>query len=762
MRSPLARTAAAVAAAVLLLPATAVAGERHGPDRDHHARDHHRSERSDGRQATYLEPALVGRATLSADYLAEGPASGAAMTPANGRQGPFDGQVVPGFSAILENRDGTFWAQPDNGFGAQANSADFLLRLYHVRADWSTGTQRSGSGDLQVLDFVQYNDRNHVLDFPIVNEGTAERNLTGADFDIESAVKADDGTLWVGDEFGPFVLHFAADGTLLSKPIPMPGGLKSPQNPYLAAGETPQVGASRGYEAMAASSDGRYLYPISEGVLASESDKRKHVIFELDTRTGRYTDRTWSYQADMEGNLVADAFTVGKGKLWVVERDDFQGAASVTKRIYEVNLRDVDAEGFVTKSLVVDALDIANPRGIDADQGLVGITEDSYSLPVQSFETVVRLRDGRILIANDNNFPGNSVRVAGQPDDTELAILELRKQRVPRADDVTVIGHRGASGYRPEHTLASYETAILQGADVIEPDVVPTKDGVLVARHENEIGGTTDVADHPEFADRRTTKVVDGVSLTGWFTEDFTLAELRTLRAKERIPAVRPQNTTFDGLYQIPTLDEVFDLARHSRTADGRPVAVAPETKHPTYFDGLGLSLEEPLVAALAANGLNRKDSPVMIQSFEVGNLVELDRRTPVDLVQLVSNSGQPWDLTVSGDPRTYADLVTPEGIDEIADYADYLSVEKTVLIPREADGTLGEPSDIFENAHDAGLDVVAWTFRRENQFLPAEFRSSTDPNAVGDLVGEIRAYVDAGLDAFFTDNPDLGVAAVS
>jgi glycerophosphoryl diester phosphodiesterase len=284
---------------------------------------------------------------------------------------------------------------------------------------------------------------------------------------------------------------------------------------------------------------------------------------------------------------------------------------------------------------------------------------------------------------------------------------------------------------------------------------------VLVARHENEIGGTTNVAQHPEFAARRTTKVVDGVALTGWFTEDFTLAELRTLRAKERIPGTRPANTAFEGLYQIPTLDEVLDLARHSRTLDGRPVAVAPETKHPTYFDSVGLSLEERLVAALGADGLDRADSPVMIQSFEVGNLRTLHKLTPVPLVQLISNTGRPWDFTVAGDPRTYADLLTPAALAGIARYADYLSVEKTVLIPRRADGTLGTPSTVFADAHAAGLKVVGWTFRRENQFLPAEFRSSSDPNAVGDLAGEIRTYVAAGLDALFTDNPDVGRAAL-
>ena len=223
-----------------------------------------------------------------------------------------------------------------------------------------------------------------------------------------------------------------------------------------------------------------------------------------------------------------------------------------------------------------------------------------------------------------------------------------------------VIGHRGAAGYRPEHTIASYQLAIEMGADFIEPDLVSTKDHVLVARHENDITGTTDVADHPEFADRKTTKVVDGVSVTGWFTEDFTLAELRTLRAKERLPDVRPQNTAFDGLERIPTFQEVIDLAKRF------DVGIYPETKHPTYFRGIGLPLEEPLLATLHANGLDRPDAKVFIQSFEVGNLKRLHGETKVPLIQLLDDHGRPFDFTQSGDPRTYADLATPAGLAEI------------------------------------------------------------------------------------------------
>ena len=328
--------------------------------------------------------------------------------------------------------------------------------------------------------------------------------------------------------------------------------------------------------------------------------------------------------------------------------------------------------------------------------------------------------------------------------------------------EVTVIGHRGASGYRPELTLGAYRLAIAQCADYIEPDLVSTRDGVLVARHENEIGGTTDVADHPEFASRRTTKVIDGTSITGWFTEDFTLAELRTLRARERLPEVRPQNTAYDGRYRIPTLAEVLDLARHSRTCDGRPVGVYPETKHPTYFASIGLALEEPLVRTLDRHGYRGRRAPVFIQSFETGNLRRLDRLTDVRLVQLADCSGAPYDLVAAGDPRTYADLLTPAGLRSIARYADGVGVCKNALIPRNADGSLAAPSPVIRDAHRAGLIVHTWTFRRENQFLPLEFRVGTDPNAVGDLVGEIRVFIDAGIDGFFTDNPDLGVAAVS
>jgi glycerophosphoryl diester phosphodiesterase len=749
--------AAGTAVAVVLTSGAAVAGGR--PGGHEHPGHENNGHGKPGHVTTHLVPTLEGRATLSADFLADGPPSGAQASAANGRQGPWDGQVIPGFSAMVDNGDGTFWAQPDNGFGSQGNSADFLLRSYLVKPDWDTGGKRAGSGEIQVLDHISYNDADEVLDVDIVNGDTQERLLTGADFDIESVVRADDGTLWVGEEFGPFLLHFDSDGTLLEKPYPLPGGLKSPQNPYLADGEEPTVRASRGFEAMAGVRGGRYLYPVLEGALVGDADQRRRVIHEFDTRRGQYTGRAWDYQADQEANVLGDAFAVGKDSFWVVERDDHEGPASVTKRVYEIDLSETDEDGYVRKELVLDALRVENPRGIDAGEGY-GLGE-TYALPVQSFETVLRLRDGRILVGNDNNYPGNAARNPGTPDDTEMVVIDLEKQRT-RDDGVTVVGHRGASGDRPEHTLAAYEQAILQCADVIEPDVVPTQDGVLVARHENEIGGTTDVAEHPEFADRRTTKTIDGRAVTGWFTEDFTLAELRTLRAVERLPEVRPGNTAYDGLYQVPTLDEVLDLARRSTTCDGEPVGVAPETKHPTYFDSIGLPLTGPLVAELAANGLDSRRAPVVVQSFETTNLRELDRLTDVRLALNVSPSGAPYDLVAAGDPRTYADLVTPRGLRDVARYADIASLEKNVVIPRTDAGTLGEPTSVVRDAHRAGLEVYAWTFRAENQFLPAEHRSSADPAAHGDLAGELDAFLDAGVDGVFSDQPGLAVAAVA
>ena len=346
---------------------------------------------------------------------------------------------------------------------------------------------------------------------------------------------------------------------------------------------------------------------------------------------------------------------------------------------------------------------------------------------------------------------------------TQVAGATAQPERVDKGGGKLplVIGHRGASGYRPEHTLASYRLAIGMGADFIEPDLVSTKDHVLVDRHENEISMTTDVADHPEFADRKTTKTIDGVSLTGWFTEDFTLAELRTLRAKERIPELRPDNTVLNGLYQVPTFQEVIDLAKRAG------VGIYPETKHPTYFDSIGLSLEEPLLTDLRANGYQGPKAKVFIQSFETGNLKELNRRSGLPLVQLLSDVGAPYDLVAAGDPRTYADLSTPEGLAEIATYADGIGPSKNQIVPRDADQNLLEPTSLVDDAHRAGLLVHPYTFRNENNFLPADFRQGNPASppaeylrATGDAPAEYRLFFRLGVDGLFSDNPDTAVAS--
>jgi glycerophosphoryl diester phosphodiesterase len=310
-------------------------------------------------------------------------------------------------------------------------------------------------------------------------------------------------------------------------------------------------------------------------------------------------------------------------------------------------------------------------------------------------------------------------------------------QSAPRPAKALVIAHRGASGYVPEHTLAAYRLAIEQGADFIEPDIVISKDGVLVVRHENEISGTTDVAERSEFASRRTTKAIDGKAVSGWFTEDFTLAELKTLRARERLPKVRAANTRFDGQFEIPTFEEVLDLvARAPRT-----VGVYPETKHPAYFESVGLPLEEPLVKALERRGLREKDAPVFLQSFEAGSLRKLRKMTGLRLVQLLED-------------RASYDLAT------IAAYADAVGPNKNLVIPRGPDGRLGAPSSLVREAHRRGLAVHAWTFRAENSFLPKELRVGDDPGRRGDLEGELARFLAAGIDGFFTDQPDIGVRA--
>ncbi|MDN3542881.1 MAG: glycerophosphodiester phosphodiesterase family protein [Roseateles asaccharophilus] len=342
-----------------------------------------------------------------------------------------------------------------------------------------------------------------------------------------------------------------------------------------------------------------------------------------------------------------------------------------------------------------------------------------------------------------------------------------------------LIAHRGASGHRPEHTLAAYELAIEQGADYIEPDLVMSKDGVLLARHEPllarvelEADGRTikrgadgkpvlhrtdtssNVWQLDKYADRLTVKLVDGRPMAGWFAEDFTAAEIRAdIRAQERLRDLRLANKAFDDRLPIPTLDEVIALAQ------ARGVGIYPETKHPSYFkaftDAAGLPrMEDTLLKALHAAWGNRAEAPVFIQSFEVANLQYLRGKTKLRLVQLLSANGKPYDFNVAGDARGYAELAQPAGLDFIKRYADGVGPHLNLMIPPS-----GAATPLIAEAHKRGLKVHGWTFRAENSFLPAEFRR--EGQALGDMAGQLKRFLDLGMDGFFTDQPDVAAEAL-
>lgn len=312
-----------------------------------------------------------------------------------------------------------------------------------------------------------------------------------------------------------------------------------------------------------------------------------------------------------------------------------------------------------------------------------------------------------------------------------------------------VIGHRGASGYRPEHTLESYRLAIAQGADVIEPDLVMTRDGVLVARHENEIGQTTDVA--ARFPDRRRSKTIDGRTEAGWFVEDFTLAEIKTLRARERLAF---RSHAFDGLHEVPTFEEILRFLRAEEARLGRRIGVYPETKHPTHHESLGLPITAALVETLGRFGYHDRDEPVYIQSFETGNLRWARERTRLKLVQLIEESGAPADVAAAGAGPSYAELIAPAGLAMVAGYADGIGPSKNLVQPVGPAGELGAPTSLVIDAHAAGLFVHVWTLRADPEFLPAGYR--------GDFGAEVRRMAALGVDGVFTDFPDRAAAALA
>ena len=312
----------------------------------------------------------------------------------------------------------------------------------------------------------------------------------------------------------------------------------------------------------------------------------------------------------------------------------------------------------------------------------------------------------------------------------------------------TIIGHRGAAGYRPEHTIESYRLAIAQGADVIEPDLVMTRDLVLVARHENEIGQTTDAA--VKFPDRRRTKTIDGQTATGWFVEDFTLAEIKSLRARERL-AFRGHG--YDGQFEIPTFEEILTFVRAEEQRLGRRIGVYPETKHPTYHESLGLPITSALLATLDRFGYHDAAEPIFIQSFETANLRWARSRTRLKLVQLVEEQGSPADVVAAGSGPTYAEMITPKGLKAIAAYADGIGPSKNLVQPILADGSLGRPTSLVADAHAAGIFIHVWTVRADPQFLPAGYH--------GDPASEVRRLAGLGVDGFFTDFPDIAAKAL-
>jgi glycerophosphoryl diester phosphodiesterase len=310
-----------------------------------------------------------------------------------------------------------------------------------------------------------------------------------------------------------------------------------------------------------------------------------------------------------------------------------------------------------------------------------------------------------------------------------------------------VIAHRGASGERPEHTLTGYRLAIAEGADFIEPDLVATKDGHLVVRHENEIAGTTDVASRPEFAARKTAKVIDGTKIEGWFTEDFTLTELKTLRARERLPQFRPGSAKYDGQEAIPTYQEVVDLAKAESRRTGRSIGTYPEMKHPTYFASIGLPIEPRLADALKANDLDSRTAPVFVQCFEVEPLKAFRQLSKARRVMLVSQGAAP------------VDVKSPEGLKAIAAFADGLGPEWPLVIPTTG-GVLGAPTPLVRDAHAVGLAVHPWTVRAENVFLPKALQRGTSPADHGDVEAVYKALYAAGVDGLFSDFPGLAIAA--
>lgn len=369
------------------------------------------------------EATLEGRAVLPADTFAEGPSSGNELEEETkgGRTPPFDGQPVGGVSAVLATGEGEYLAMADNGFGKKANSADFMLRAYFIRPDFET--TQGGSGNISAGEFLQLRDPDRQIPFGITNEKSEDRLLTGADFDIESVRRDNQGGLWFGDEFGPFLLHTDATGRVLEAPMPLPD-VKSPENPTLGEGEEPNLPTSKGFEGMAISEDGNTLYPMLEGALGDDQERNRRLIHEFDLAGKRYTGKTWQYRTEAPDNAIGDLTALGDNRFLVIERDNEQGEKASFKQVYEVDLDSADTDGFLVKREVLDLLKVRDPGLISEPtrEGDVGLG-NPFSFPFQTIERVLPLGEGRLLLLNDNNYPLSAGRNPDRPDDTEAIVV---------------------------------------------------------------------------------------------------------------------------------------------------------------------------------------------------------------------------------------------------------------------------------------------------------------------------------------------------
>jgi uncharacterized repeat protein (TIGR01451 family) len=919
---------------------------------------------------------LKGFASLPADTFADGPPAGSAVAnPTNGRSTPFPKQPIQGFSAVQVADANSFYFMPDNGFGAKGNSADFLLRVYKVDPSFR-GAEPNGDGSVNIQSFIQLSDPDKKIPFKIVNEGTGDRLLTGADFDIESFNIAADGTLWFGEEFGPYVLHTDATGKVLEAPISTPNPVKlntlSGKAPIVighrgASGDRPehtlasyQLAIERGadfiepdlvvtkdgvliarhepditgttdvasrpefadrkttkmLDGVAVTGwfaedftlaeiktlraverlsfrdhtfDGVFQIPTLDEIIAlvkqTEKDTGKKIGIYLETKHPTYfTDKGFNTSQLLVDNLVKNQFTNPSrvyiqsfevsnlkalhetimpkagidipliqlfdaedvrddGSLIEIQPYDFVGKNTLTYADLRTpaGLKDVAtyADGIGPwKRMIVSVKTVDNngdgkPDDLNNDGAIndadkvtttpTSLIQDAHAAGLLVHPYTFR-NEPRYLASDYGGNPENELKqfinlgVDGFFDDFP-GTGDLARDRItspfvrsPQNPDVLkqptfgtlngqaplVIGHRGASGDRPEHTLASYKVAIAAGANFIEPDLVVTKDGVLIARHEpmlavvnlnpdgsiqldangkpvlNTTNTSTDVYQRPEFASLLKVKTVDGVKVAGWFAEDFTLAEIKTLNAIERLPALRGTTYDKDNL-KIPTLDEVIDLVKQYEQATGIKIGIYPETKHPTYFAQQGFNTSQLLIDTLVKNNFT-EPSRIYIQSFEVSNLQNLKStimpaaKVNIPLIQLTGNSGKPYDFTVNNDSRTYADLVSPTGLVDVAKYATGIGPDKRQIVPAstvdknadgkpddlnndgqisDADRVTGTPTNLIQDAHKAGLMVHLYTLRSDPFFLASNYQN--DPTK------EYKQFIDLGVDGFFTDFPGTG-----